>query len=182
MEIKKLINALRDDSICDTSDMLDYMSEAADLLEEQQERISELEEEAKTREEVVVSLRKKWQEAETLLCTMCAYCEYEITESGTIIMSKKCSEVCGYPCCNKFVPRNRWIPVMERLPDLIPCGAGTGYSEAVNVLTDGRKVLTAVWNGTRFLCDADYWEAWGEKITHWTPVLLPLPDGPKEGE
>lgn len=30
----------------------------------------------------------------------------------------------------------------------------------------------------RFLCDADYWEAWGEKITHWTPVLLPLPEAP----
>ena len=75
----------------------------------------------------------------------------------------------------------RWIPVTERLPDLIPCDAGTAYSEAVNVLTDGRKVLTAIWNGERFLCDADYWEAWDEKITHWTPVLLPLPEPPKEG-
>lgn len=74
----------------------------------------------------------------------------------------------------------RWIPVTERLPELIPCNAGTKYSEAVNVLTDGRKILTAIWDGTTFLCDADYWEAWGEKITHWTPVLLPLPEPPKE--
>lgn len=73
----------------------------------------------------------------------------------------------------------RWIPVTERLPNLIPCDAGTAYSEAVNVLTDGRKVLTAIWNGERFLCDADYWEAWDENITHWTPVLLPLPEPPK---
>lgn len=74
----------------------------------------------------------------------------------------------------------RWIPLTERLPDLIPCSAGTAYSEAVNVLTNGRKVLTAIWNGHTFLCDADYWEAWGERITHWTPVLLPLPEPPKE--
>ena len=74
----------------------------------------------------------------------------------------------------------RWIPVTERLPELIPCNAGTAYSEAINVLTDGRKVLTAIWDGTTFLCDADYWEAWDEKITHWTPVLLPLPEPPKE--
>ena len=81
----------------------------------------------------------------------------------------------------KLKERSRWIPVTERLPVLIPCDAGTGYSEAVNVLTDGRKVLTAVWDGTRFLCDADYWEAWDENITHWAPVLLPLPEPPKEG-
>lgn len=39
---------------------------------------------------------------------------------------------------------SKWIPVTERLPDTIPCGAGTAYSEAVNVLTTGRKVLTAL--------------------------------------
>ncbi|MBQ2382938.1 MAG: DUF551 domain-containing protein [Oscillospiraceae bacterium] len=79
----------------------------------------------------------------------------------------------------KLREERRWIPVGERLPDLVPCGAGTAYSEAVNILTSGRKVLTAIWNGSRFLCDADYWEAWGEKITHWTPVLLPLPEPPE---
>jgi hypothetical protein len=73
----------------------------------------------------------------------------------------------------------RWIPVTERLPDLIPCSAGTGYSEAVNVLTSGRKVMAAVWDGVDWLCAMDYWGAWGEVITHWTPVLLPLPESPK---
>ena len=75
----------------------------------------------------------------------------------------------------------QWIPVEERRPDLIPCSAGTGYSEAVNVLTSGRKVLTAIWDGSGFIADADFWDAEGEEITHWTPVFLPLPQPPKEG-
>lgn len=74
----------------------------------------------------------------------------------------------------------RWIPVTERLPKLIPSCAGTAYSEAVNVLTSGNKVLTAIWDGTDFIADADFWDAEGEEITHWTPVLLPLPEPPKE--
>lgn len=74
----------------------------------------------------------------------------------------------------------RWIPVTERLPKLIPCSAGTAYSEAVNVLTTGRKVLTAIYDGNGFIADAEFWDAEGEEITHWTPVLLPLPESPKE--
>lgn len=68
-----------------------------------------------------------------------------------------------------------WISVKDGLPKLIPCDAGTAYSEAVNVLTSGRKVLTAIWDGFDWICDAEYWDAEGEEITHWTPVLLPLP-------
>ena len=74
---------------------------------------------------------------------------------------------------------SKWIPVAERLPKLIPCDAGTAYSEAVNVMTSGRKVLTAIWDGTDFIADAEFWEADGEEITNWTPVLLPLPELPK---
>ena len=73
----------------------------------------------------------------------------------------------------------KWIPVTERLPELIPCGAGTAYSEAVNVLTTGRKVITAIWDGFDWTCDAEFWDAEDEEITHWTPVLLPLPEPPK---
>ena len=74
----------------------------------------------------------------------------------------------------------RWIPVTERLPKLIPSCAVTAYSEAVNVLTTGRKVLTAIYDGNDFMADAEFWDAEGEEITHWTPVLLPLPESPKE--
>ena len=75
-----------------------------------------------------------------------------------------------------------WVSVKDRLPKLIPCSVGTAYSEAVNVLTSGRKVLTAIWDGTNFIADADFWDAEGEEITHWTPVLLPLPETAKEGQ
>lgn len=68
-----------------------------------------------------------------------------------------------------------WISVDKRLPELIPCNAGTAYSEAVIVWTDNRKAMIAVWDGVDFLCAFDYWEAWGEKITHW----MPLPEPPK---
>ena len=68
-----------------------------------------------------------------------------------------------------------WIPVKDRLPETIPCDAGTAYSEVVNVLTAGRKVLTAIWDGTDFIADAEFWEAEDEEITHWAPVILPLP-------
>ena len=74
----------------------------------------------------------------------------------------------------------RWIPVTERLPKLIPSCAGTAYSEAVNVLTTGRKVLTAIYDGNDFIADAEFWDAEGEEIAHWAPVLLPLPEPPKE--
>ena len=76
----------------------------------------------------------------------------------------------------------KWISVSERLPDLIPCDAGTAYSEAVNVLTSGRKVLTAIWDGFDWTTDTEFWDAEDEVITHWTPVLLPLPEPPKECE
>lgn len=76
----------------------------------------------------------------------------------------------------------RWIPVTERFPDTIPCGAGREYSEAVNVLTTGRKVLTAIWDGMDFIANAEFWEVDGEEITHWASVPLPLPEPPKEEE
>ena len=92
--------------------------------------------------------------------------------------------VADYICqsIEKSIDKNerRWIPVTEQLPKLIPCSAGTAYSEAVNVLTPGRKVLTAIWDGTDFIADADFWDAEDEEITHWTPVLLPMPEPPKE--
>lgn len=75
-----------------------------------------------------------------------------------------------------------WIPVSERLPKLIPNSAGTGYSEAVNVLTSSRKVITAIWDGTDWIGSFRFWDAEGEEITHWAPVLLPMPEPPKEDD
>ncbi|MDO5544910.1 MAG: DUF551 domain-containing protein [Eubacteriales bacterium] len=76
--------------------------------------------------------------------------------------------------------KRRWIPVEDRLPKLIPCGAGTAYSEAVNVLTSGRKVITAIYDGTGWIGPFGFWDAEGEEITHWAPVLLPIQEPPKE--
>ena len=68
-----------------------------------------------------------------------------------------------------------WISVNDRLPDLIPCNAGTAYSEAVIAWTSGRKAMIAVWDGIDWIAPFDYWEAWGEEITHW----MPMPQPPK---
>ncbi|MBQ3193774.1 MAG: DUF551 domain-containing protein [Oscillospiraceae bacterium] len=84
-----------------------------------------------------------------------------------------------YSWVGKGEPVQEWISVKDGLPKLIPCDAGTAYSEAVNVLTSGRKVLTAIWDGFDWICDAEFWDAEDEEITHWTPVLLPLPQPPK---
>ena len=75
-----------------------------------------------------------------------------------------------------------WVSVTERMPKLIPCRAGTAYSEAVNVLTSDRKVITAIWDGTDWIGPFGFWDAEGEEITHWAPVLLPLQEPPKEGK
>lgn len=74
--------------------------------------------------------------------------------------------------------KQRWIPVTERMPNTIPCNAGTEYSEAVIVWTTGNKAMIAVWDGIDFICPTDFWEAWGEEITHW----MPLPEAPEGGE
>lgn len=69
----------------------------------------------------------------------------------------------------------RWVSVKERLPELIPCNAGTAYSEAVILLTSGKKVLTAIYDGDGFISDAEFWDAVEEDVTHWAPVPMPLP-------
>lgn len=71
----------------------------------------------------------------------------------------------------------RWVPVGERLPALVPCGAapGHGYSEAVQICTDGKKVLTAVYSHEGWIFARGFWEAWDEEVTHWRPVVGDLP-------
>jgi len=152
------------------------VSEAAAILVAQGETIADLEAEAKKREETVISLRKKWQEAETLICSMCGHWNHK--QDGNVLYGNMdCGEIVGYLCCQKFSP---WIPVSERVPETVPCNAGTEYSEAVIVWTSGSKAMVAVWNGHKFLCAASYWEAWDEEITHWAPLPRPLPALTKE--
>ena len=71
-----------------------------------------------------------------------------------------------------------WISVKDRLPETIPCNAGTACSEAVCVLTAERCVCTALWNGETWIGDFDYWEADWRTVTHWKPVIpLPVAEG-----
>lgn len=74
-----------------------------------------------------------------------------------------------------MIVMDEWISVNDRLPDLIPCNAGTAYSEAVVVITEDKIVCTAVWNGETWIGDFDYWEADWRTVTHWKSVL-PLPE------
>lgn len=74
-------------------------------------------------------------------------------------------------------PVRRWIPCSERLPDLIPCKAGTAYSEKVIVWTTGRKAMVCVWDGKDWFVPYGFWEVWGKDVTHW----MPLPEPPEEG-
>lgn len=75
-------------------------------------------------------------------------------------------------------PVRRWIPCSERLPDLIPCKAGTAYSEKVIVWTTGRKAMVCVWDGKDWFVPYGFWEVWGKDVTHW----IPLPKSPEEGD
>ena len=76
-------------------------------------RIEELEAKLAEREEAVCNLRKKWQAAETHICTMCRHFDHK-TDGNIVYGNKSCGELVGYPCCGKFTP---WIPVTDRLPE-----------------------------------------------------------------
>lgn len=91
---------------------------------------------------------------------MCEMCELKLQRDGVTFAE------------DNNVP-SKWISVKDGLPKLIPCDAGTAYSEAVNVLTSGRKVLTAIWDGFDWICDAEFWDAEDEEITHWTEIPQP---------
>lgn len=175
MDIKELIACLKhcaeDKNSCEDcmrfTKNVGSMKCTDNLLLETAETLEALQAELAEREKAVIQLRKQWTDAEMHICTMCGHFNHK-TDGNIVYGNMNCGEIVGYPyCAGKFTP---WIPVKDRLPETIPSGAGTAYSEAVVVWTSGRKAMTAVWNGERFLCDADYWEAWGEKITHWMPL------------
>lgn len=120
------------------------------------------------REKAVVQLRKKWQDAEMFICTMCGHFDHNIV--GNIVYgNKNCGEIVGYPCCKKFTP---WIPCSERLPEERDC-----YLVAVKHWYDGKPATReAFWNGADWLSCEKRMEI-TPRVTHW----MPLPELPKEG-
>ena len=127
-------------------------------------RIEELEAKLAEREEAVCNLRKKWQAAETHICTMCGHFDHK-TDGNIVYGNKTCGELVGYPCCGKFTP---WIPVTERFPE--PWKWILCYCEVGNI---------------EMLRYDDFMDEWGSVninmaftkgyVTHW----MPLPEPPK---
>ena len=87
------------------------------------------------REEAVAQLRKKWQDAEMFICTMCGHFDHSI-DGNIVYGNKDCGEIVGYPCCKKFTPR---MP----LPGTGACGRYSGTSW--NRLKNGIRIRE---NGT----------------------------------
>ena len=179
METKELIDALRNEDETDASAMMDYMADAADLLEKQQNKIGDLEYEAQEREKIVVQLRKQWQDAEMFICTMCGHFDHK-TDGNIVYGNQDCDEIVGYPYCKKFTP---WIPTSVRLPEV-----GGNYLVVVKYKYDFEKEYSYDTDYAEFTFDGGYidnhWNTfndWDEgqqylHVTHW----MPIPEAPKE--
>lgn len=122
-------------------------------------------------EDVVKSLRACTNTRKSLAarCNGCPYADLECTGFSIKVVAADTIE--------ELLAQVRWIPVGEKLPELIPCNAvdGHGYSEAVQICTDGKKVLTAVYSDLGWIFDEGFWNAWDETVTHWRPVVGNLP-------
>lgn len=179
MDTKELIGALRNEDETDASAMMDYMADAADLLEKQQNKIGDLEYEAQEREKIVVQLRKQWQDAEMFICTMCGHFDHK-TDGNIVYGNQDCDEIVGYPYCKKFTP---WIPTSVRLPEV-----GGNYLVVVKYKYDFEKEYSYDTDYAEFTFDGGYidnhWNTfndWDEgqqylHVTHW----MPIPEAPKE--
>jgi len=179
MKTKELIDALRNENETDASAMMDYMADAADLLEKQQNKIGDLEYEAREREKIVVQLRKQWQDAEMFICTMCGHFDHK-TDGNIVYGNQDCGEIVGYPYCKKFTP---WIPTSVRLPEV-----GGNYLVVVKYKYDSEKEYSYDTDYAEFTFDGGYidnhWNTfndWDEgqqylHVTHW----MPIPEAPKE--
>ena len=87
------------------------------------------------------------------------------------------TELLAADTIEELLAQVRWIPVGEKLPELIPCNAGDGhgYSEAVQICTNGKKVLTAIYSDAGWLFAEIFWQASDDTVTHWRPVVGNLP-------
>ena len=165
METKELIDALRNENETDASAMMDYMADAADLLEKQQNKIGDLEYEAQEREKIVVQLRKQWQDAEMFICTMCGHFDHK-TDGNIVYGNQDCGEIVGYPYCKKFTP---WISVTDRLPE----------KNSIVIVAFTYAGVEQQFAGVVRFTENDGipdWEHIGMKISHW----MPMPELPKE--
>lgn len=179
MNTKELIDALRNEDETDASAMMDYMADAADLLEKQQNKIGDLEYEAQEREKIVVQLRKQWQDAEMFICSMCGHFDRK-TDGNIVYGNQDCGEIVGYPYCKKFTP---WIPTSVRLPEV-----GGNYFVIVKYKYDFEKEYRYDMDFAEFTFSEGYidncWDTyndWNEgqqylHITHW----MPIPEPPEE--
>ena len=130
-------------------------------------RIKELEAKLAEREEAVCNLRKKWQAAETHICTMCGHFDHK-TDGNIVYGNKSCGELVGYPCCGKFTP---WIPVTDRLPEeftsciVYRIGSFGGHYSML------RYSPELGWH----FYDSEWGDVTVNDVTHW----MPLPEPPK---
>lgn len=142
------------------------------------------------REKAVVQLRKKWQDAEMFICTMCGHFDHSI-DGNIVYGNKECGEIVGYPCCKKFTP---WIPASVRLPkELEPVNVvcvNHNPEPYYQEMKDVPQKATAVyyrekWYWWSCVCEdllAEYGTNETDKvdddieITHW----MPLPEPPEE--
>lgn len=106
------VNMTREEAIKHAEAVMDCTADMADLLEKQQNKIRDLKYDAQEREKAVVQLRKKWQDAEMFICTMCGHFDHS-TDGNIVYGNKECCEIVGYPYCKKFTP---WISASVRLP------------------------------------------------------------------
>lgn len=144
------------------------------------------------REKAVVQLRKKWQDAEMFICTMCGHFDHSI-DGNIVYGNKECGEIVGYPCCKKFTP---WIPASVRLPkELEPVNVvcvNHNPEPYYQEIKDVPQKATAVyyrekWYWWSCVCEDLLAESGRNEvdlvdgdieITHW----MPLPKLPEEGD
>ena len=156
----------------------------------EQNKIRDLKYDAQEREKAVVQLRKKWQDAEMFICTMCGHFDHS-TDGNIVYGNKECCEIVGYPYCKKFTP---CISASVRLPkELEPVNVvWVNHNPApyYRYMKDVPQKATAVyyrgaWYWWSCVCEDLLVECGANEtdqvdddveITHWQP----LPELPKE--
>ncbi len=102
-------------------------------------------------------------------CAECPACDDGCDKFDTELLAADTIE--------ELLAQVRWIPVEERLPELVPVTqiSGHGYSEAVQICTSGKKIMAAVYSDAGWIFPETFWQAEGENVTHWRPVVGNLP-------